>query len=230
MFIVFTTIGLLALPIVIGGLGIIREGWKDKKRKRQEENERKSKEEQIQAEKAKKERLYREVYSDTWTCHGKPIEIRNIPRLSFEQWLTFYNSSPEHWKINFNEYPLPCYYYYAYEKCCIFPNYEKGKTNINIVWETPDDLYKFIMWQQNEYKNGNAAIFEEERARQMSKLTKALREDMKQRHDQAQKEIGELEKQIAASMPTVRKEDPIQKCLREQREEKTKTLQESGMG
>ena len=227
MFIVFATLGLLALPIVIGGLGIIREGWKDKKRKRQEENERKSKEEQIQAEKVKKERLYKEVYSSTWTHNGKQFEIRNIPRLSFEQWLTFYNSSPEHWQINLNEYALPCYYYHAYETCCIFPNYKKGKTDINIVWETPDDLYKFIMWQQNEYKNGNAAIFEEERARQMSKLTKALREDMKQRHEQAQKEIGELEKQVVASMPTVKEEDPIQKCLREQREEKAKELNSS---
>jgi len=222
--IIFAAIGLSVLPIIIGGLVTIREGWKDKKKKRQEENERKSKEEQIQAEKAKKERLYKDVYSDRWTCNGKPIEIRNIPRLSFEQWLTFYNSSPEYWKINLNEYSLPCYYYYAYEKCCIFPNYKKGKTDIDIVWETPEDLYKFIMWQQNEYKDGNVAIFEEERARQMSKLTKALREDIKQRHEQAQKEIEELEKQVVASMPAVKREDPIQKCLREQREEKAKEL------
>ena len=227
--IVFATIGLLALPIIIGGLRILREGWKDKKRKRQEEKERKYQEYQDQIEKEKKERFYREVYSSPWTQNGKPIEVRNLPRLSFEQWLTFYNSSPKHWNINLDEYSLPYYYHHVGENCCISPNYEKGKIDINIVWETPDDLYKFIMWQKNEYKNGNAAIFEEERARQMSKLTKALREDMKQRHEQAQKEIGELERQIAASMPTVRKEDPIQKCLREQREEKTKTLQESSM-
>ena len=223
--IVFATIGLLVLPIVIGGLGIIREVLKDKKKKRQEEKERKYKEAQDQIEKEKRERFYRDIYySSPWTRNGKPIEVRNLPRLSFEQWLTFYNSSPEHWQINLNEYALPCYYYHAYETCCIFPNYKKGKTDINIVWETPDDLYKFIMWQQNEYKNGNAAIFEEERARQMSKLTKALREDMRQRHEQAQKEIEELEKQVVASMPAVRKEDPIQKCLREQREEKAKEL------
>ena len=225
MSIVLAVIGILMPPIFLGGLAIIQAGWKDKKKKRQEERERKQQEDKAQAEKAQKERLYRDVYSSTWTRNGEPIEIRNIPRLSFEQWLTFYNSSPEHWRINLNECSLP--YYYDYGNCCIFPNYMKGEIDINIVWETPDDLHKFIMWQRNEYKKGNAAIFEEERARQMSKLTNALRDDMKQRHDKAQKEIEELEKQIAATMPKPKEEDPIQKCLREQREEKAKELNSS---
>ena len=222
MSIVLAVIGILMPPIFLGGLAIIQAGWKDKKKKRQKERERKQQEDKAQAEKAQKERLYRDVYSSTWTRNGEPIEIRNIPRLSFEQWLTFYNSSPEHWRINLNECSLP--YYYDYGNCCIFPNYMKGEIDINIVWETPDDLHKFIMWQWNEYKKGNAAIFEEERARQMSKLTNALRDDMKQRHDKAQKEIEELEKQIAATMPKPKEEDPIQKCLREQREKESDKL------
>ena len=207
-------------PCIAGGAVAAINIFKIKRQQKKEERERKYQEEQTQAEKAKKERLYKDVYSSTWTCNKEPLEIRNIPRLSFEQWLTFYNSSPEHWRINLNEYSLP--YYYDYGNCCIFPNYIKGKVDVNIVWETPDDLHKFIMWQRNEYKNGDAAIFEEERTRQMSKLTKALREDIKQRHDKAQKEIEELEKQIVANMPKPKEEDLIQKCLREQREEQAK--------
>lgn len=212
-------------PFIVAGTMAVINIFEIKRQQKKEERERKYQEEQAQAEKAKKERLYKDVYYSTWTCNKEPLEIRNIPRLSFEQWLTFYNSSPEHWRINLNEYSLP--YYYNHGNCCIFPNYIKGKVDINIVWETPDDLHKFIMWQRNEYKNGDAAIFEEERARQMSKLTKAIREDMKQRHNKAQKEIEELEKQIAATMPKPKEEDLIQKCLREQREEKTKELNSS---
>ena len=201
---VLITLGVVMTPIIIGGLVIIQMGWKDKKRKRQEEREQKQKKYEIAQENIRKENFYRTVYSGTWKHYNQPMEIRNIPRLSFEQWLNFYNSAPEHWRINLEEYELP--YHYNYGKACIFPNYIKGKIDINIVWETPDDLHKFIMWQKNEYKNGDAAIFEEERARQMAKLTKALRDDIKTRSERAQKDLAELEKQIVDNMPKPKEE------------------------
>ena len=204
MGVVFIVIGVIAFSIVLGGLAIIKMGWKDKKKKRQEEKKRKQQEDEAQAEKIRKERFYKEVYSGSWKHDNQPMEIRNLPRLSFEQWLIFYNSAPEHWRINLKEYELP--YYYNYDKACIFPNYVKGKININIVWETPDDLHKFIMWQRNEYKNGDAAIFEDERDRQMAKLTKALRDDIRIRNERAQKELAELEKQIIDTMPKPKEE------------------------
>ncbi len=219
---VFIVIGLGMLPIFIGGFAILQVELKDRKKQRQEERERKQQENEAKVEKIRKENFYKDVYNATWTHNKKPMEIRNLPRLSFDQWLIFYNSAPEHWHINLEEHELP--YYYNYGKACIFPNYVKGKIDINIVWETPDDLHKFIMWQKNEYKNGDAAIFEEERARQMTKLTKALRDDIKTRNEQAQKELTELERQIIDSMPKPKEEDEIQKCLREQREKKSNKL------
>lgn len=191
-----------------------------KERKAREEREREeAREREIQEdEKDRKNLFYESVWNANWRQNGKPMDIRNIPQLSFEQWLTFYNSSPSNWHFGWEEWN---------NRYCIFPNYKKGKTDIDIFWETPDDLDKFIQWQRNDYKAGDAAIFEEARNKQLTKLTKALREDMKQRHEQAQKEIEELERQVAASMPTVKEEDPIQKCLREQREEKEKKLNSS---
>ena len=188
-----------------------------KERKAREEREREeAREREIQEdEEHRKNLFYESVWNANWRQNGKPMDIRNIPQLSFEQWLTFYNSSPTNWHFGWEEWN---------NRYCIFPNYKKGKIDIDIFWETPDDLDKFIQWQRNDYKAGDAAIFEEARNKQLAKLTKALREDMKQRHEQAQKEIEELERQVAASMPTVKEEDPIQKCLREQREEKAKEL------
>ena len=215
MFPIFITIGLLAFPIIVGGLAIIQIELKDKKKKRQEEMKQRQQDYETAQEKIHKENFYKEVYKASWEHNGELMEIRNLPRLSFEQWLIFYNSAPEHWHINLEEY---------HGKACIFPNYIKDNIDINIVWETPDDLHKFIMWQKNEYKNGDVAIFEEERARQMTKLTKALRDDIKARNEQTQKELAELEKQIIDNMPKSKEEDPIQKCLREQREKKSNKL------
>lgn len=100
------------------------------------------------------------------------------------------------------------------------PEYIKGKTSIHIFWETPEDLEAFLNWQATEYKKGNAAIFENERNKQLAKLTKCLREDINERAKQTQKELEELERQVKENMPV--SEDPIQKCLREEREEKDK--------
>lgn len=192
-----------------------RETRKERKAREEREREEARERESQEAEEDRKKRFYESVWNANWRQNGKPMDIRNIPQLSFEQWLTFYNSAPTNWHFGWEEWN---------NRYCIFPNYKKGKIDIDIFWETPDDLDKFIQWQKNDYKAGNVAIFEEARNKQLAKLTKALREDMKQRHEQAQKEIEELEKQIAASMPTVKEEDPIQKCLREQREEKAKEL------
>ena len=195
-----------------------RETRKERKAREEREREEARERESQEIEENRKKRFYESVWNANWRHNGKPMEIRDIPQLSFEQWLTFYNSSPANWHLGFKEWN---------DRYCIFPNYKKGKIDINIFWETPEDLDKFIQWQRNDYKAGDAAIFEEARNKQLAKLTKALQEDMKQRHEQAQKEIEELEKQVAASMPTVKEEDPIQKCLREQREEKAKELNSS---
>ena len=190
-----------------------RETRKERKARKEKEREEACERESQKIEEDRKKRFYKSVWNTNWRHNGEPIEIRNIPQLSFEQWLTFYNSAPTNWHFRWGEWN---------DGYCIFPNYKKGKTDIFIFWETPEDLDKFIQWQKNDYKAGNVAIFEETRNKQLAKLTKALQEDIKQRHEQAQKEIEELEKQVIASMPTIKEEDPIQKCLREQREEKAK--------
>lgn len=195
-----------------------RETRKERKAREEREREEARKREIQEDEEHRKNLFYESVWNANWRQNGKPMDIRNIPQLSFEQWLTFYNSSSSNWHFGWEEWN---------NRYCIFPNYKKGKIDIDIFWETPDDLDKFIQWQKNDYKAGDAAIFEEARNKQLAKLTKALREDMKQRHEQTQKEIEELERQVAASMPTVKEEDPIQKCLREQREEKAKELNSS---
>ena len=208
--IIFLIFGLLAGPLIPLGIGIthlIQDNIKTAKEKIQKETE-----EQKEAE--EKQRIYNKVLHTEWTEKGKPFDIRNVPRLTFDQWLTFYNISPEKWTFKFNQLSD-----FKYGNCCIFPEFTKGKTDLCTFWETPEDLYQFIKWTQNEYQKGDAAVFENERNKRLSKLTKCLKEEIKQNTAKAQKELAELEKDISEHMPEPKEEDPIQKCLREQKEE-----------
>ena len=146
------------------------------------------------------------------------LDIRNIPQLSFEKWLIFYNAAPERWEIDLNQ----CNYSSAGFCGCAFPNYKKGEIDIDTFWKTPEDLYKFMEWQKNEFQKGDVAIFENKRAERLSELAKCLKEDIAEKNKQVQKELNILEEEIAANMPKPKEENPIEKYWREQREEQDK--------
>ena len=200
--------GISLLPFIIGEIEDKKALNKWKKEEEEQKRREQEKKDNLQAR-------YDKVWNAQWEQNGKPVDIRNIPQLSFSQWLTFYNSAPERWNINLLQFQMSYYHHY-----CVMPEYIKGKTHIDIFWETPEDLEAFLNWQTAEYKKGNAAIFENERNKQLAKLTKCLREDINERTKQTQKELEELERQVKENMPV--SEDPIQKCLREEREEKDK--------
>lgn len=200
---------LITIPTIIGGIHLMKDGLKAAK----EEKRQKAKQEQLEKD---KQWFYNKMWSANWTRDDKPIDIRDIPQLSFEQWLTFYSSAPERWSINLKQN------HYGGRVFCAIPAYEKGKIHIATFWETPEDLWKFMEWQENEYTHGNAAIFENERAKRLSKLAKCLKEDLAEKNKQVQKELDALEKEVAASMPPKKvEEDAIQKYMREQHEAKT---------
>ena len=200
---------IISIPIMIGSIHLIKDSIKIVKEKRHQ------KEEEVRLEKDK-QWFYNKVWNANWENKGEKIDIRNIPQLSFEQWLIFYNSAPEHWEINLKQCDYAC------TQFCAIPNYKKGKIYIDTFWETPEDLYKFMEWQKNEYQKGDAAIFENERAKRLSKLAKCLKEDIGEKNKQVQKELDALEKEVAANMPKPKEEDPIEKYWREQREEQAR--------
>lgn len=200
---------LITVPTIIGGIHLMKDGLKAAK----EERRQKAEQEQLERD---KQWFYDKMWNANWTRDDKQIDIRDIPQLSFEQWLTFYSSAPERWNINLKQN------HYGGRVFCAIPAYEKGKIHIATFWETPEDLWKFMEWQENEYTHGNAAIFENERAKRLSKLAKCLKEDLAEKNKQVQKELDALEKEVAASMPPKKvEEDAIQKYMREQQEAKT---------
>lgn len=183
---------------------------KQKKELAKIQQEQKEKEEQLAKD---RKWFYNKVWNANWENKGEKIDIRDIPQLSFEQWLTFYNSAPERWEINLRQCDYAC------TQFCAIPTYKKGKVYIDTFWDTPEDLGKFMDWQENEYKAGDVAIFEQERARRLSKLAKCLKEDIAERAKITQKELEALEKEVANSMPTKKPtESSIERICRIQRE------------
>lgn len=148
------------------------------------------------------------VWNASWENDGRPIDIRNLPRLSFTQWLTFYNSAPERWQIQEDQTAL------GSTEFCAIPTYRKGKlANIDTFWESPEELFKFIQWQKTEYAKGNAALFEAERAQQLSKLAKCLKEDIAEKNAAVKKELAALEEEVKSNMPKKEEFDPIRHLL-----------------
>ena len=195
------------------------DNWKRKRKRRKQEKEKQKELEKQKAEKEYQETLqrieekaykdfYDRVINTNWwdTDERTKVDIRNLPRLSFDAWLTFYNSSPEKWEFSFSQFE---------NKYCIFPKYTKKRETIFTFWETPTDLGKFKDWCENEYKTGNAAGFEQKRNKELAKLTEFLRQDIQTRAEETHKELEKLEKRAAPI------DNPIENLLELQRQIKT---------
>ena len=154
---------------------------------------------------------YNNFLKQKLTINNQRYKIIDFPQLSFDRWLTLFNASAENWNINVNQS----------DEGCICPVYHHKKQVYATYWETPEDLYKFQQWVENEYKQGKSTNFQQQRDKQLSELTKALQEDIANKQEEARRQIDALEQQVRDAMPEKQeKEDPIQKCLREQREDK----------
>lgn len=167
---------------------------------------------------------YNNFLKEKLIINNQKYEIINLPQLSFDRWLTLFNASAENWIINVNQS----------DKGCVCPVYHHKKQVYATYWETSENLYKFQQWVENEYEQGKSANFQQQRDKQLTKLTKALQEDIANKQDEARRQIDALEQQVRSAMPEKQeKEDPIQKCLREQREDKEQSAipakQEEGL-
>lgn len=158
---------------------------------------------------------YSNFLKEKLIINNQKYEIINFPQLSFDRWLTLFNASAENWIINVNQS----------DEGCVCPIYYHKKQVYATYWETPEDLYKFQQWVENEYKQGKSTNFQQQRDKQLAKLTKALQEDITNKQEEARHQMDELEQQVRDAMPAKQKEDPIQKCLREQRENKVEKIE-----
>lgn len=147
----------------------------------------------------RKKYYYKDVLNKTGLRDLIHINIDDVPHLSFKQWLSFYNISSDKWIIDLNQA------YYDRKYFCAMPVYTNDTNDIVTFWETQDDLWSFIEWQDNVYREElskkEEKISKENQEKALIELTKNLKKDLEEKNKQVQNELDKLEKQIAESMP-----------------------------
>ena len=136
----------------------------------------------------------------------KTQRIVDMPRLTFERWLTFYNLNPENWFIqitndvyssNYRDIP-----YYAKL------NENKKWIVLPIFWSSPEEMGKYCDWLENEYKCGNARIHQQKQEENYKKLVEIVENDIKERQAQVQQDLLKMREELIAIDKEKSKERP----------------------
>ena len=135
--------------------------------------------------------------------------ILDMPQLTFDRWLTFYNNKPEAWVIQKEQQRIFANIPY-YEKTTQHED-KKGKMRdftvfLPVFWESPEEMKKYRDWVENEYQRGNAAVFEQQRDKNMKLFVDQMQEDVQARRAQAQAEIDKLREQTRQVLQKQKKE------------------------
>ena len=137
---------------------------------------------------------YRKDDNWIWNVSKKYSQrVLDMPRLTFERWLTFYDNKPEAWIIQKNENKdyadIP---YYVRE----IPDntYKNGIRPIflPIFWKTSRDMYKYRKWVEEKYQNGKASIYTNKQDENFKQLVTFIEEDIKAKRAQAEEELNKV--------------------------------------
>jgi len=126
-------------------------------------------------------------------------KVVEMPQLTFERWLTFYNNKPECWVIQRNEM----------QQCADVPYYVKVnkhedkrgkiKESLSFVptyWINAEEKQKYRRWVEEKYEFGDAQIYENARDAKLKELVGYIEEDINDRRKVFEKELEEVKKDI----------------------------------
>ena len=124
--------------------------------------------------------------------------ILDMPQLTFERWLTFYNTKPASWVIQKDESREFANIPY-YQKTTQHED-KKGKMReftvfVPVFWKNAEEMKKYREWVENEYQSGNAAEFEQMRDHNMKILADYMQSDINERRAYAQAELDKMREQ-----------------------------------
>ena len=124
----------------------------------------------------------------------KTQRIVDMPRLTFERWLTFYNLNPENWFIQTTNDVYSSYYsdipYYAKL------NEDKKWIVLPIFWSSPEEMSKYRDWLENEYQRGDACIYQQKQEENYKKLVELVENDIKERQNKVQQDLLKMREEL----------------------------------
>ena len=160
--------------------------------------------------------LYNKILQSRYSDAKADIEgeVKELPQVTFERWLSFYNASPAHWDMNkfytkasnipdaYN-YLLPTYYKTVYH-----PGVNKKPTSktigIPVFWSSPEEMRKFNEWVKNEYNSGNAAGYARKRDENLEQLASYLQDDIEERRQQIQKDYAKIVDEVEVANSNIK--------------------------
>ena len=133
----------------------------------------------------------------------KTQRIVDMPRLTFERWLTFYNLNPENWFIQTTNDVYSSFYmdipYYAKL------NEDKKWIVLPIFWSSPEEMGKYRDWLENVYQRGNACIHQRKQEENYKKLVEIVENDIKERQNKVQQDLLKMRKELL----NIKKEETV---------------------
>ena len=130
--------------------------------------------------------------------------VLDMPQLTFERWLTFYNNKPEAWTIQKDEDRIFANIPYYTQEIQHENKYGKTITTTNYVpifWENATEMRKYREWVETEYQGGRAAVFEKAREKNMRTLIDIVEADIKANRAQTEAELAKMRDEIRTSTP-----------------------------
>lgn len=125
--------------------------------------------------------------------------VLDMPQLTFDRWLTFYNNKPDAWVIQKDES----------RKFANIPYYQKttqhedkrGKmrdftTFVPVFWESAEEMKKYRDWVEEQYQHGKAAIYDQERAKNMKILAEQVQADLDEKVARHEAELKKMREEI----------------------------------
>lgn len=191
----------IGVPALILGSAFISVKIDETKQKKQEEEELKAEVNDTY------NKILQSNYRDSFS--NSKGSIKELPQMTFERWLTFYNTNPDNWDMEkftthiefskqnssttYYDHLIPTYYKTTTHKDQYGRVREvKNVVGIPIFWSSAEEMAKFDDWFRNEYKRGNAAGYERKRDASMEQLSKYLQEDIEERRAQILKDYEKV--------------------------------------
>ncbi len=135
----------------------------------------------------------------------KTQHVMNMPRLTFERWLTFYNLNPKSWIIPTNADVYSSFY-------SDIPYYAKLNENkkwivLPIFWSSPEEMGKYRDWLENVYQCGDARICQQKQEENYKKLIELVENDIKERQNQVQQDLLNMRKELLNIKNSIKEEE-----------------------
>ena len=137
----------------------------------------------------------------------KTQRVVDMPRLTFERWLTFYNLNPENWIIQTDTDVYSSFYSSLYSDIPYYAKLDEDKKWIvlPIFWSSPEEMGKFRDWLENVYQCGEARIHQQKQEENYKKLVEIVENDIKERQDKVQQDLLNMRKELL----NIKKEETI---------------------